>query len=86
MWVLEILRSKEDFWKCIRFSLGLGEEIISLWEDLWIGDCPLEEEFRSVYLLARNNQGIIADNYDHNIVGGWVPSLRRHLNDGRWGT
>lgn len=25
--------------------------------------------------------GTIEDNYDHNVGGGWVPKLRRNLNE-----
>lgn len=43
-----IMAGKEDFWKFIRFKLGLRENI-SFWRDLWIRGEPLEG-FISKYL------------------------------------
>lgn len=75
-----ILKGKFDFWKFIRFKLGSGK-VIRFWEDLWGGELPLRYEFRSIYNLALNQEGSVVDNFDVINGGGWIPRLRRNLND-----
>lgn len=39
------------------------------------------ENFKSIYSLSCNKQGTIADNFDHKNGSGWVPILRKNLDD-----
>lgn len=70
------------FWKHIWFKHGSGREIC-FWEDRWVGDIPFRESFRSLYFLAIDPKGLVANVYD--VLGNiWAPRLDRNLNDWEW--
>lgn len=46
-----------------------------------MGGSLFKDEFSEIYLLSTNSLGTIVEHFDLNGGGGWVPRLRRNLND-----
>lgn len=58
-----ILAGREDFWRCIKFNLGSGENI-KFWKDVWVRDIPLMEICPEIYRLAVNQYTSVDECYD----------------------
>lgn len=78
MWK-SIMKVREYFWKFICFKLGLGL-VIKFWEDPWVGEIPLNEEFGGLFSLVMDTKVIVADSFDFRHLV-WNPRLRRNLFD-----
>lgn len=58
-----IIKVREDFWKFICFKLGSDLEI-KFWEDIWVGETSLKDEFNYLFSLALDSKLAIADSFD----------------------
>lgn len=58
-----IQKVKDGFWKFIRFNME-SERDIRIWDDLWIGDSPLQDMFRNLHSLAMDPMGRVIDAFD----------------------
>lgn len=58
----------------------MGEEVW-FWDDIWCGNSSLKYDFRNIFLLVINRQGVVTDNFMRVGEGVYYPRLRRNLND-----
>jgi hypothetical protein len=54
-----LMEVKNQFLEEGCFMVHSGHQM-AFWKDLWIGDKPLMEQFSSLYNLARNKRGTVA--------------------------
>ena len=47
-----LMSVKDDFFKRGKFELGAGTNI-SFWDDVWLGDAPLSQQYPSLYNIAK---------------------------------
>lgn len=71
------MKVKNEFWKFIRFNLGSGQEI-KFWEDVWVGESPLKEEFSGLFSLVTGKKATAADSFDFE-GSVWNPRFRRNI-------
>jgi hypothetical protein len=71
---------KDDFFSRGYFKVGDGSSV-RFWEDVWLGDTPLAQQYPSLFNLAQRKNVLVADVLRH------VPlniSFRRFLSRNRW--
>lgn len=71
---------KEMFWKYIRFHLGSGVSI-RFWEDIWVGDSPLKDNFLNIFRLALDPRASVSNCFD---ASRWVWDLGLCRNPNDW--
>ena len=77
----EIRKEWPSFSQNAVFSLGDGRRI-NFWKDIWCGEEALCFRFPSLFNLAHNKEGKIADIWDRDKgAGSWSPNFLRPLND-----
>jgi hypothetical protein len=72
-----LMRVKDDFFSKGRFVTGDGSTV-RFWEDVWLGDTPLSQQYSSLYNIVQNKNVMVAD------VLAQTPlniGFRRVLND-----
>jgi hypothetical protein len=75
-----LMKVKEEFFSRGSFKLGDGMNT-RFWEDTWLGDKPLADQYPSLYSIVHRKQVSVAN------VLNQAPlniSFRRTLSDGRW--
>jgi hypothetical protein len=50
-----LMKSKDDFFKRRSFTVGNGEET-RFWEDTWLGNTPLSQQYPSLYNIVQRKQ------------------------------
>jgi hypothetical protein len=71
---------KDDFFARGHFNLGDGSTI-RFWEDVWLGDNTLEQQYPSLYHIVQHRNVLVAD------VLAQTPlniQFRRVLNGNKW--
>jgi hypothetical protein len=53
------MKSKEDFFERGSFTIGNGENA-RFWEDTWLGNTPLVNQYPSLYTIAQRKQVSVA--------------------------
>ena len=71
---------KTEFFKHIRFSLGNGDGI-RFWEDTWLGQNPLSDQYPSLYNIVRHKNVLVANVLDSGQVN---IQFRRSLVGDKW--
>ena len=74
-----LMQVKDDFFKRGSFIIGNGMNT-RFWEDVWLGDLPLAQQYPSLYNIANRKQALVANSLTQplNIT------FRRNLSGGRW--
>jgi hypothetical protein len=54
-----LMKSKDDFFKRGSFTVGNGEET-RFWEDTWLGNTPLSQQYPSLYNIVQRKQVSVA--------------------------
>ena len=54
------MKVKRDFLRFGTFNINDGSQVW-FWEDIWLGDSSLREQYPSLYNIARNKACTIAD-------------------------
>ena len=75
-----IMGVKTEFFKHIRFSLGNGDGIC-FWEDTWLGQNPLSDQYPSLYNIVRHKNVLVANVLDSGQVN---IQFRRSLVGDKW--
>ena len=55
---------KLEFFKHVTFSLGNGEGN-RFWEDTWLGQRPLSDQYPSLYNIVRDKNVLVANVFNH---------------------
>ena len=71
---------KTEFFKHISFTLGNGEGV-RFWEDTWLGQQPLSEQYPSLYNIVRFKNVLVANVFQNGHVN--IP-FRRSLVGDKW--
>jgi hypothetical protein len=74
------MRIQDDFFSRGRFAVGEGS-IARFWEDVWLGDIPLAQQYPSLYNIIYRKYSLVAS------VLAQTPlniTFRRALNDFKW--
>jgi hypothetical protein len=53
------MKLKDDFFERGSFTIGNGESA-RFWEDTWMGNLPLAQQYRSLYTIAQRKQVSVA--------------------------
>jgi hypothetical protein len=75
-----LLMVKDEFFAHGSFSVGNGESV-RFWEDVWLGDRPLAQQYPCLYSIVQRNHVTVANVLSHtplNIV------FRRSLTGNKW--
>ncbi|XP_058076347.1 uncharacterized protein LOC131224925 [Magnolia sinica] len=76
-----ILSLKKDVLKGIGFVLGKRDNI-RFWEDIWVGDVPLKDDFPNIFRLASNLAIHVANCFSISANKiEWNVAYRRNLHD-----
>jgi hypothetical protein len=75
-----LLKIKDDFFSRGSFNVGNGMDT-RFWEDSWLGDKPLAQQYPSLYNIVQRKQVSVANVLSHNPLN---ISFRRTLSDNRW--
>ena len=74
------MKVKEDFFS--RGSFQIGNDLnIRFWEDCWLGDAPLAQQYSSLYSIVQRKEVLVAE------VLSSAPlniSFRRNLTGSKW--
>jgi hypothetical protein len=74
------MKVKEEFFKRGTFKVGDGTSI-RFWEDVWLGDTPLSQQYESLYNIVNGKQVAVADVLGANSLN---ISFRRTLTPNKW--
>jgi hypothetical protein len=75
-----LMKVKEEFFKRGTFKVGDGTSI-RFWEDVWLGDTPLSQQYESLYNIVNGKQVAVADVLGANSLN---ISFRRTLTPNKW--
>jgi hypothetical protein len=78
-----LMRVKNDFFSRGYFKIGDGSSV-RFWEDIWLGDKPLAQQYSSLYRIVNHKNVLVA-----NVLQGFPLNIafRRNLDDqkcARW--
>jgi hypothetical protein len=73
---------KDDFFARGHFSLGDGSAI-RYWEDVWLGDTNLAQQYPSIYHIVQHKNVLVADVLAHAPLNPNI-QFRRVLNGNKW--
>jgi hypothetical protein len=62
---LKFIRVKNEFFSRGVFKVGNGE-IVRFWEDVWLGDSSLANQYLSLYSIVQRNNVLVANVLSHN--------------------
>jgi hypothetical protein len=71
---------KDEFFSRGSFNVGNGMDT-RFWDDSWLGDKPLAQQYPSFYNIVQQKQVSVANVLSHNTLN---ISFRRTLSDNRW--
>jgi hypothetical protein len=78
-----LMKVKDEFFKRCSFVVNSGEST-RFWEDTWLGNRPLADQYPSLYSIVRNNNVTVAINLATTLLNiGFRHSLTGHRWD-RW--
>ena len=72
---------KEEFFSRGLFKVNNGKGT-RFWEDIWLGDTPLQQQYTSLYIIAQQKNVLV-----HDVFSGAPPiniTFRRALIGDRW--
>jgi hypothetical protein len=75
-----LMRVKNDFFRRGFFKVGTGDSV-RFWEDIWLGNTPLAQQYPSLYNIVQRKNIMVAT------VLAQTPlniTFRRSLNDYKW--
>jgi hypothetical protein len=75
-----LMRVKEDFFSRGSFKVGNGLTT-RFWEDCWLGDAPLAQQYPSLYSIANRKQVSVADTLANRPLH---VTFRRILTPNKW--
>jgi hypothetical protein len=78
-----LMKVKDDFFSKASFEVGNGLDT-RFWEDIWLGDKPLAQQYSSLYRIVNHKNVLVA-----NVLQGFPLNIafRRNLDDqkcARW--
>ena len=77
-----LMAVKEEFCSKGSFNVGNGKST-HFWEDVWLGETPLDKQYPSLYDIARQKDALVA----HVFVGTNLNiEFRRSLTGSKWTT
>jgi hypothetical protein len=75
-----LMNQKDTFFKYGSFRVGDGEGT-RFWEDTWLGDAPLANQFPNLYAIVNHKNVTVASSFTEN---GLNISFRRNLHGDKW--
>jgi hypothetical protein len=75
-----LMRVKEEFFSRGFFKIGDGLST-RFWEDVWLGDAPLAQQYPSLFNIAQRKNVLVADVLLHNPLN---IAFRRNLHGHTW--
>jgi hypothetical protein len=75
-----LMRVKDDFFERGSFAIGNGH-LTRFWEDTWLGQTPLADQYPSLYSIVRRRNVLVSDVLANNPLN---VEFRRILSDAKW--
>jgi hypothetical protein len=75
-----LIKVKEEFFSSGSFTIGNGMDT-RFWEDTWLGNKSLAEQYPSLYNIVQRKQVLVANVLNQNPLN---ISFQRTLNENRW--
>jgi hypothetical protein len=74
------MRVNEEFFSRDSFTVGDGKRT-RFWEEVWLGDMPLAQQYPSLYSIVQRKQVFLADVFNHSPLN---IAFLRTFSENRW--